>query len=283
MKRLFALLSCLVSFACTPQTLSPSRFTEEFSKAVRLASPSTRVAVKSDLEVLLTNSAGKDSTVFLDNAYKEYLQDNYGIDGVIQRYVASYLDVRYDEVAIDRSLIVPVIKDRQWLSDISQSLQNSGKNQPLEHVVEDLNERLVIVYAEDSPNSIRYLIPKNLEEIGLSKAELRKLSIENLKRVLPDIELHKGPLVSMITAGGSFEASLLLFDDLWNGDSIKVEGDLVVAIPSRDLLLVTGSKTPGGIAKLRELATRSLQKASYHLTDELFVYQNGQFVKLEGL
>jgi uncharacterized protein YtpQ (UPF0354 family) len=131
-------------------------------------------------------------------------------------------------------------------------------------------------------NSIRYLISKNLEEIGLSRTELRTLSVGNLERVLPDIEFHKGPLVSMITAGGNYEASLLLVDDLWNGGTIKVEGDVVVAIPSRDLLLVTGSKTPGGIVKLRELATQSLQKASYRLTDELFIYKNGKFIKFEA-
>ncbi len=262
--------------------MTPLQFTEEFVKALRLASPSIKVLVKTDLELQITNSAGKDSSAFLDNAYKEYLQDPKAIRDVIQRFTVSYLEPRDDEAKVDRARIVPIIKDRQWLSEIAQSLKNRGANKPIENVFEEFNEQLVIVYAEDSPKNIRYLIPKNLEEIGVSRTDLRAIAVSNLRRILPKIEVHKGPVLSMVTAGGDYEACLLLLNDLWVDGAIQVDGDIVVAIPSRDLLLVTGSKTPDGIAKLRELAIKSLQQSSYRLTDTLFVYRNGRFEKLEG-
>lgn len=282
MKRLLTLLGCLFGFACATQAMTPLQFTEEFVKALRLASPSIKVLVKTDLELQITNSAGKDSSAFLDNAYKEYLQDPKAIRDVIQRFTVSYLEPRDDEAKVDRARIVPIIKDRQWLSEIAQSLKNRGANKPIENVFEEFNEQLVIVYAEDSPKNIRYLIPKNLEEIGVSRTDLRAIAVSNLRRILPKIEVHKGPVLSMVTAGGDYEACLLLLNDLWVDGAIQVDGDIVVAIPSRDLLLVTGSKTPDGIAKLRELAIKSLQQSSYRLTDTLFVYRNGRFEKLEG-
>lgn len=283
MKRLLVLLSCLLSFAFAPLAMTPSQFTAEFVKAISLASPSSKMLVKADLEIQLTNSAGKDSTVFLDNAYKEYLHDPKAIKDVIQRYTVSYLELRNDDAKVDRARIVPIIKDRQWLSEIAESLKARGAKKPVEHVFEDFNGPLVIVYAEDSPKNIRYLTRKDLEEIGLARTELRTLAVGNLRKILPKIEIHKGPLVSMVTAGGDYEACLLLLNELWTDGALQVDGDIVVAVPSRDLLLVTGTKSPGGIARLRELATKSMKQSSYGLTDTLFVFRNGKFEKFGSL
>ncbi|PWF48542.1 hypothetical protein C7C56_011300 [Massilia glaciei] len=171
--------------------------------------------MKTDLELQLTNAEGEASTAFLDNAYKEYLHDPKAIEDVIQRYTVSYLAITKDEVRIDRARIVPIIKDRQWLSEITQSLRDRGAKEPLENAFEEFNERLVIVYAEDSPTNIRYLTWKHLEEIGVSRTQVRALAVSNLKKILPKIEIHKGPVLSMVTAGGDFEACLLLVNELW--------------------------------------------------------------------
>jgi uncharacterized protein YtpQ (UPF0354 family) len=58
-----------------------------------------------------------------------------------------------------------------------------------------------------------------------------------------------------------------------------VDGDYVVAVPSRDLLLITGSRNQEGLAKLRELAEEVATTGSYTLTRELFVYRQGRFVR----
>ena len=41
-------------------------------------------------------------------------------------------------------------------------------------------------------------------------------------------------------AGGTFEASLLLLDDLWQEHDDAVDSRLLVAIPSGEILLFTG-------------------------------------------
>jgi uncharacterized protein YtpQ (UPF0354 family) len=281
MKRIFVLLSCLFSFACTSKAITPSQFTEEFAKDLRLAAPSNKVIVKSDLELQLINSAGKESTAFLDNAYKAYLQDPRALRKVLQLYIASYLEPRDNEDKVDRARIVPIIKDKHWLTDVAKSMKERGSKKPMENVFEEYNEDLTIVYAEDSPKNIRYLTPKKLDDIGVTRAELRSMAVKNLRNLLPNIEIRKGPLISMVTAGGDYEACLLLLDDIWAGGAFQVRGDIVVAIPSREILLVTGSEMPDGIAKLRELANKFVQQSSYRLTDTLFVYRNGRFTRFE--
>jgi uncharacterized protein YtpQ (UPF0354 family) len=42
-------------------------------------------------------------------------------------------------------------------------------------------------------------------------------------------------------AGGQYESSLLLAENIWSSGQIEVDGDVVVAVPAKDALLVTGS------------------------------------------
>ena len=72
-------------------------------------------------------------------------------------------------------------------------------------------------------------------------------------------------------------ASLLLLDDIWSGGKLKLSGEIVIAIPTRDVLLVTGSDNKDGVKKLRELAKKTAADGPYSLTDRLFVYRGGKF------
>lgn len=264
----------------TPRPLSPADFTREFAKRLRSTLPGITVDIKADQELSVTNPKGKKSTMFLDNAYAEYRRDPKALSAVIQKFSAGLAEFPGEEASLDRSRIVPIVKDRKWLVEIRRSLQARSAEPPPENVFDDLNEELVVVYAEDNPKSIRYLTPKNLQDLGVERGELRGLAVENLKRLLPRIAVHPGPLVSMVKADGNYEASLLLFDELWQDGQIRVEGDPVVAVPARDVLLVTGSRHPAGIAKLRELAAQVARGSPYHLTSELFVYRQGSFKRL---
>jgi hypothetical protein len=73
----------------------------------------------------------------------------------------------------------------------------------------------------------------------------------------------------MLLAGGNFEASLLLFDDLWGRLAADVPGDLVACAAARDMMLYTGSGISGGIEVLRRLASRILTEGGYTLSGTL--------------
>lgn len=88
--------------------------------------------------------------------------------------------------------------------------------------------------------------------MGIKRDQLKELAIENLRRILPPVEQHGGDPYYMLTAGGDYVASLVLFDDLWSKLENDVEGNVVVGIPSRDVLLYTSDKSPEGIAAMRK-------------------------------
>jgi hypothetical protein len=156
---------------------------------------------------------------------------------------------------------------------------NLKKRQPdLDFVFEDLNDELVVVYVRDAERRVRFLMSN--DDLGVERSALRQLAVENLRRLRPKIEMHShGNMLAMFDVGGTYEASLLLFDSLWTDGQVKVNGDIVVAVPTRDALLVTGSKNRKGLSALREIATKLSAEGSNPISDKLFVYRDGRFKK----
>ena len=208
----------------------------------------------------------------LNNAYK---LDPLRFDDLVATFSAIFSQSASKEAGLDRTRIIPVIKDRQWLDELHNTLKAKGVAQ--QHLADRFNNELVIVYAQDDPNRMRYLTTQ--EDFGLSREELKSLAIANLKRVLPKIEMRSVGDVSLMSAGGNYEASLLLIDDIWSSGQIQVNGDIVVAIPTRDALLVTGSRSRSGLKLVRELTAKFKAQGPYELTDTLFRYRDGRFTK----
>ena len=272
---LLAALACSCDRGMDPKV----RFRDDYVAAVRAADSSVQIERVNDLEVRITKPGGKPFTAFLDNAYADVERDPSRRSAVIERYAKAILEGLGQKSALfDRSRVVPVIKDRAWLSDMAAAQKAQGSEKPLELVVDDYNEDLVVVYGLDSPTAIQYVNRSSFEVSGVPRAELRSIAIENLRRLVPNIEVHKGAVVSMITAGGDYEASLLLLDEVWRGDKVSVEGDMLVTIPARDVLLFAGSNTPGAVEQLRTMGDKFAKQGGHTLTPTLFVRQDGRFV-----
>ena len=260
--------------------ISPGQFTTEFAEALRKASPGLRVEVVRDMQLKVTTIDGRDSTSFLDNAYDLYKQDPKLKRDVFKKYVMAGLETissLQTSGELDQTRIIPVIKDRPWLEEIRKAMISRGAKEVPENVYEELNSDLVILYAEDSPKNIRYFGPKDLEKAHIDRKDLRALACENLIRLLPKIERRGGNGLYMLTAGGDYEASLLLLDTVWNDIQTEVRGDIVAAIPTRDLLIVTGSEDRQGIEKMKRLVQQASDRGSYRLTTKLFVRRDGKF------
>ncbi len=261
--------------------LSKEAFTQEFATVLRAAVPGHKVDIVEPLHLRITHPDGTDSTAYLDNAFKEYQSDPDAHQELIERRVAAWVEsIDSDGVPLDPKNIVPIIKDRGWVEEARTMSKARGFDPDESQVTEDYNDELVIVYAEDTPRNVRYFTSKDLAKAGVERSKLRALAIANLRRVLPKIEAHQGEVYSMYTADGNYEASLLLFDDLWDGD-IRVDGDIVVAIPTRDVLLITGSKNAEGIARLREVADELTAEGTYTISPALFVYRKGKFRRFD--
>jgi uncharacterized protein YtpQ (UPF0354 family) len=229
---------------------------------------------------LETRSAGgKEMTTDLHNAYEVYLRTPERRDDVIRAYIGVLVESLNFDSALDRSRIVPVLKPQRWVDGALQA-ERAAKVGPRPEILTDpFNSELAVVYAEDRPQSLRYLMTN--DDFG-DRGQLRNLALRNLQHMLTMFSMREGDdHIFLVEAGGTYEASLLLADGIWSSDKVKVDGDIVVAVPDRSVLLVTGSHNRSGIARLRTMAAE-LAVGPYALTPVLFVYRDGKFVKFDG-
>ena len=185
MKRLLRIVLAAIGFCagCSKSDMmTPGEFTREFAESLRQAQPGLSVVIVKDLEFKVTSADGRESTSFLDNAYDMYKQDPKAKVEVIQKFVSAGLDtIGASGEGVDRTRIVPVIKDRPWLEETRQAMLSRGAKEIPEPVFEDFSPDLVVLYAEDSPKNIRYLKPKDLELAKIDRPKLRAPACENLK------------------------------------------------------------------------------------------------------
>jgi uncharacterized protein YtpQ (UPF0354 family) len=279
-------LSLLVIGIARAETLTPQAFTDAAAAAARAAMPSAQVTVAGNLHLETRSAGGEQITTDLHNAYETYLRAPERRDEVIRAYIGVLVEsVTFGDAktALDRTRIVPVLKPQRWVDGARQAQRNAKadtKVDPKPEILTDpFNSELAIVYAEDRPQSLRYLM--TTDDVG-DRAQLRDLALGNLNRMLPKIEMRQGAdHIFLIEAGGNYEASLLLADGIWSSGQIAVDGDIVAAVPDRSALLVTGSRNRDGVARLRKMAAE-LAIGPYALTPSLFVYRDGKFVKFDS-
>jgi hypothetical protein len=284
-KRLATMIAALAILAeaassARAENLPPRAFTETVAAAATAALPDAKVTVASDLHLETRSAAGEATTTDLRNAYQLYMHDPARLDELIRRHVAVLAaTVRLGDArtAPDPLRIVPILKSQRWLEGVRQA-RRAKENGPPEPLAEPFNTELTIVYAEDRATSLRYLTTR--DDTG-DRVKLHDLALANLHRLLPKIEMRPGADgIFLISTGGDYEASLLLADSLWSSGQIKVDGDIVVAVPAKDVLLLAGSRNQAGIARLRALAA-DLATGPYALTPVLFVYRGGKFVAFD--
>jgi uncharacterized protein YtpQ (UPF0354 family) len=269
----------LISACNSKRILSEKEFTSIFRDSLVAASPANEFRIKKDLFI----TAMRDSNeiqIYLDNAYTTYKQDPDSIADVIATYRKSSMEFlnNFEQKPIRINRIVPVIKDAAYIDEVYLSvLKNDAKAKKPEYVFDQYNEKLIILYGEDRENGISYILKEDFEKTGIKRDSLLPIALRNLDTILPKIQRQGDNGLFMLTAGGTYEASIILMKSIWTKEQMPVKGKIVIAVPSRDLLLVTGSENKEGIKKIKDLASETVKNGSYYLIDDLFVWNGEKF------
>ncbi len=192
---------------------------------------------------------------YLDNAYREYKNSPLEIDDILNRYGSSMLStISTIDTQYTKESILPIIKDFLFIKNAHDQMQKYDNVKIIPLIYEKLNDVLYIVYAFDTRENIRYLSQNDLKLLKLDKTQLLKIAKNNLLNYLPEIQTQGDTSeLSVVIADGNYEASLLLIDDLWNKNNFPVKGNIVVYIPNRDTVLVTGSDDKINLDKIHEI------------------------------
>ncbi|MEO6809566.1 MAG: DUF1444 family protein, partial [Isosphaeraceae bacterium] len=173
---------------------------------------------------------------------------------------------------LDRSTIVPRIKHTNFLN----ALRDRGIPHDQMPVTEPLVADLLITYAFDLPGMFKMASLTDLTRLSIEPAELRELAIANLKRQLPQIAIAEAPPLKRIVTGNDLEACTLLANSFWDDLAGDVPGELVIAVPSRNVVLVCGSQTEDGLRTMRTLSDTIRSGEPVHgLSEHLLSWQGG--------
>jgi hypothetical protein len=141
---------------------------------------------------------------------------------------------------------------------------------------------LLIAYAFDLPGMFQMVSEADLAPLDLHRDMLLPLAMDNLHSRLTNIDFKGGPPLLQLVAAEGWEACAMFLDDIWPEVAAKVPGELVIAVPSADTLLVTSSVAEPALARTRELIVEAREKAGRHALSEcLFVWRGGRWEVFE--
>jgi hypothetical protein len=234
--------------------------------------PQDQVEVVAPLHFRTRDAGGAWMDHHLDRAYHLYVTEPARLDEIL----AEFLDSAAEAAALGPVVaerLIPVVRSRPQLEQMQAQLASrataSTEAAPSSGPVwRDLAGELVVLLAEDHPQTIRYCDPGNLADLGLDAATAFARAQANLAHLVPDRPVEGRDGFYGITV--PWHAGALLLDDTWLTQArFPVQGDLLVALPSRDLALVTGTGETEGCRLLAEALQQSKEEPDHRSTQVL--------------
>jgi uncharacterized protein YtpQ (UPF0354 family) len=260
------------------KTISIKEFTKLYFDALLLLFSNAEFTIVND-NAIEGKLDKKNIRILTDNAYKEYEANPNSIGAILNKYVSVGNKLLNAGTVINVNRIVPIIKPREYLEETRMEAEKMGVTKEIDGVYEKYNDQLIIVYAEDTDSDIRYLTQDDLKSLSLNFSSIKELAIKNLDELLTSIKRKDGGGSYMLVAGGNYEASIILLTNFLTKENFSVDGDIVVAIPNRDMLLITGSDNKAGISRIKELATNTYKSGNYRLSNYLYKWNGNIFEK----
>ena len=248
------------------RNLSREQFFLLYSKLVQERTPGASITFSGESTLRILNPDGKEGTVLLENHWLRFSTGSGDRRELIERFVR--FDARLGDPPKDvlKTEIVATISDSRFLR-----LLNSPSKMVTEHFCGDL----WIVYAIDEPETFSTLKHESMINAGVAESEVRALAVENLQRILPSAECQGDGPWYLMKNGTSYTASLLLVDAIWDQVADMVAGDIVATVPTRDVLMFTGSESAEGINAIRVRSAEMCYRGSQAISDTLVIRRNG--------
>ncbi|MDR1409479.1 MAG: DUF1444 family protein [Oscillospiraceae bacterium] len=134
---------------------------------------------------------------------------------------------------------------------------------------------LVIMFAVDMGNRFELLQQSHLPE-GMTLDALYDIAVQNLA---DNVKFELTPTSYGgygILADGDHEAGALCLSYIWEFCADKIGEDVVVAVPSKDMVLMVGESQPEELAQMKALASKIIEGGERMLTRNLFLYSKSE-------
>jgi len=150
-------------------------------------------------------------------------------------------------------------------------------------VLQNLGNGLLVAYMIDMGDRFQYVQHRHLETSGIIETELHQHAMENLALLAKQkLVVHPRGCIFAAFLEGSFEASLILIDNLWEKNFARsLTAGFVAAMPARDVLVFCDLASQEGIAELHQVVARASAGGDHLLTSVLY-HRQGRQIQFEG-
>ncbi len=268
------LVFLLIGCSFNTKKNAEEQFTDKYFEKLSKEYPKVHFGIKEPL-VITAKIGEKEFNHYLDNAFREYNLEPAQLNEILERYINSSESLYNDDEEINISRIIPIIKPLSYF----EGLKQSGIDAP-DLIWDNYNEDLIIIYAEDKGNSFKYFNNDEFEKLNLKKDTLLDFAINNLKNIIPDIEKVGENGEYGLIAGGDYEANLILLQTLWTKENFNVDGDIIIAIPNRDLVFITGSNNKTSIQKIKKSIEEYYNTGNHPVSNSFYRWNGSKFEKI---
>lgn len=187
------------------------------------------------------------------------------LDSFIATMIAAIDEPALDGLPLER--VYPVVRHLSFA-------QASGAT---ELYFEPFIGDMVKVYAIDYPDRVAYVTTDNLAGAGVTIDAVKKAAFANLATKLAQTQiLNNGPGYMVIT-DGFYESSMLLDDALWADIAVQLGDDIVMIVPSRDVVVFGAAGNPDVIDFLSFSLRDALASGTHQLSERMYIWQGGSW------
>jgi uncharacterized protein YtpQ (UPF0354 family) len=142
-------------------------------------------------------------------------------------------------------------------------------------VIKNICDDLNCLYAFDNDSGLEIIQESDIEELNISKEELHEIAMANYRQLISTkLNAQNNGEAFWFILDGSLEAGLVLVDEIWDQVEGHLKEEIVMCVPSRDVIIATSKTNETVIADFTEKAKNILTSGDHPLSKNWFVREN---------
>lgn len=212
----------------------------------------------------------KGVTIKLNAIVAKYEEQKDKIIDEIVYYVEEAIQQMADDsiTNLNDIKIMPVIR--------SASFDKKTK-EGYKFITDDHTAETKIYYAIDLGKSYKLIDEKMLADLTLSKQQLKEMTLFNVRKLDNPYSTDevKGNLFYFINSNDGYDASRILNTQFLNEFEKQCEGEMLVAVPHQDVLIIADIRNKTGYDVMAHLTMEFFTKGLVPITSLSFGYTSG--------
>ena len=218
------------------------------------------------------NDNGKGVTVKLSTIVAKYKEQKENIVDEIVYYVEEAIEQMKGEALSEAENIeiMPVLRSPSF--DKKDKEGNS-------FVIDKHTAETNIYYAVDLGKSYRLIDEQMLEKLNLTKQQVKEMALFNVRKLENKYKTDevKGNIFYFVNSNDGYDASRILNNTFLNDIQAQCEGEMLVAVPHQDVLIIADIRNKTGYDVMAHLTMEFFTKGLVPITSLSLAYDNGHF------